>query len=156
RAIGRLRTRAPRTSYTLTVSASGAVSPVASLRSSTTTVGWPSHPAANRASAINRTRRIGSKISSRPVKLTVLAVGKLRDAWVKAGWEEYEKRVRARLPLEVIEVKAAADLARRVPARARLWVLDERGRELTSDELAAALKRHMDAGESVAFVVGGA
>jgi 23S rRNA (pseudouridine1915-N3)-methyltransferase len=90
------------------------------------------------------------------VKLTVLAVGKLRDAWVKDGCDEYARRVRARLPLEIIEVKRADELLRRVPPRARLWALDERGTQLSSEELAARLKRHMDTGEPAAFVVGGA
>jgi 23S rRNA (pseudouridine1915-N3)-methyltransferase len=91
------------------------------------------------------------------VKLTVLAVGKLRDAWIKEGCEEYARRVRAKLPLEIVEVKAPGDLARRLPPRARVWVLDERGKELSSTELADALRRHMDAGEAgLAFLVGGA
>ena len=38
------------------------------------------------------------------MKLTLLAVGKLRESWVRDGCSEYEKRVRARLPLEVVEV----------------------------------------------------
>jgi 23S rRNA (pseudouridine1915-N3)-methyltransferase len=91
------------------------------------------------------------------VKLTVLAVGKLRDAWIKEGCEEYARRLRAKLPLEIVEVKAAADLARRLPPRARVWALDERGKQLSSSELADALRRHMDAGEAgLAFVIGGA
>jgi 23S rRNA (pseudouridine1915-N3)-methyltransferase len=91
------------------------------------------------------------------VKLTVLAVGKLRDAWVKAGCDEYAQRVRARLPLDIVEVKDAAELTRRLPARAEVWALDERGRELTSEELAATLKRAMDGGaQGLAFLVGGA
>jgi 23S rRNA (pseudouridine1915-N3)-methyltransferase len=91
------------------------------------------------------------------VKLTVLAVGKLRDDWVRAGCEEYAKRVRARLPLEIVEVKAAGDLARRVPPRARLWALDERGAQLSSEELAQKLAQHMRAGDAgIAFAVGAA
>jgi 23S rRNA (pseudouridine1915-N3)-methyltransferase len=91
------------------------------------------------------------------VKLTVLAVGKLRDPWIKEGCEEYARRVRARLPLEIVEVKAAGELARRLPPRARIWALDERGKQLSSTELADALRRHMDAGEAgLAFLVGGA
>lgn len=91
------------------------------------------------------------------MKLTVLAVGRLKDAWVLAGCDEYARRLRGKLPVEIIEVKEARELPRRVPPRAKVWALDERGRELTSEELAQALKRHMDAGEAgIAFLIGGA
>jgi 23S rRNA (pseudouridine1915-N3)-methyltransferase len=91
------------------------------------------------------------------VKLTVLAVGKLRDAWVKEGCDEYAKRVRGKLPLDIVELKDAGELERRLPPRYRVWALDERGRELSSEELAQALKRDMNAGEQgIAFLIGGA
>jgi 23S rRNA (pseudouridine1915-N3)-methyltransferase len=91
------------------------------------------------------------------VKLTVLAVGKLRDSWVVEGCEEYRKRLRGKLPLDVVEVKDDRELERRLPPRARVWALDERGHELSSDELAQALRRAMNSGEQgIAFLVGGA
>jgi 23S rRNA (pseudouridine1915-N3)-methyltransferase len=91
------------------------------------------------------------------VKLTVLAIGKLRDAWVRAGCDEYLKRIRGKPAVEVVELRDASELERRRPPRARLWALDERGTQLTSEALAARLKQHMDRGESgIAFVIGGA
>src|SRR5262249_3036742 len=81
-------------------------------------------------------------------KLTLISVGKLREAWVRDGCEEYQKRVRARLPIEVVEVKAAGEIARRLPARAEVWALDERGRELSSAELADELRRRMSSGSA--------
>jgi 23S rRNA (pseudouridine1915-N3)-methyltransferase len=91
------------------------------------------------------------------VKLTILAVGKLRDAWVKDAADEYLKRLRGKLPLEILEVKDDAELARKIPPRARLWALDERGKQLSSDELATTLKQAMNAGEhGIAFIIGGA
>jgi len=91
------------------------------------------------------------------VKLTVLALGKLRDAWVVEGCDEYRKRLRGKLPLDVVEVKDDRELERRLPPRAKIWVLDERGRELSSDELAQSLRAAMNSGEQgIAFLVGGA
>ncbi len=91
------------------------------------------------------------------MKLTVVAVGKLRDAWALEGCEEYRKRIRAKLPIDIVEAKDDRELVKRVPARGKLWALDERGRELTSEELAAALGRAMNAGEAgIAFAIGGA
>jgi 23S rRNA (pseudouridine1915-N3)-methyltransferase len=91
------------------------------------------------------------------LKLTVLAVGRLKDDWLVEGAGEFEKRVRARLPLEIIEAKDEGQLIDRVPARAELWALDEHGKQLTSVELAAAIGERMKRGEfGLAFAIGGA
>jgi 23S rRNA (pseudouridine1915-N3)-methyltransferase len=91
------------------------------------------------------------------LKLTVLAVGKLKDGWLEEGAAEFHKRVRAKLPCEVIEAKDEAALIRALPPRAELWALDERGQQLSSEELAEALKLRMNRGESgLAFAIGGA
>jgi 23S rRNA (pseudouridine1915-N3)-methyltransferase len=93
------------------------------------------------------------------LKFTVLAVGKLRDAWLVEGCEEYAKRLRPKIPLELVEVKDDDELVKRVTAqsRGRVWALDEKGRQWTSVELAAELERNMNAGEaSITFVIGGA
>jgi 23S rRNA (pseudouridine1915-N3)-methyltransferase len=93
----------------------------------------------------------------RVVKLTVLAVGKMRDAWVKDGCEEYEQRVRRKLPFETIELKSTSEIARRLPARHEVWALDERGVQLSSAELAEKLRGKMSEGAAgVAFLIGGA
>jgi len=93
------------------------------------------------------------------MKFTILAVGKLRDAWLVEGCEEYAKRLRPKTPLELVEVKDDAELVKRVAAagRSRVWALDEKGRQWTSVELAAELERNMNAGEAgITFVIGGA
>jgi len=91
------------------------------------------------------------------VRLTVLAVGRLKEAWVQQGCAEYAKRVRGKLPLDLVEVKDDAELARKLPPRARLWALDERGTQLSSDSLAMTLTKSMNAGEhGIALVIGGA
>jgi 23S rRNA (pseudouridine1915-N3)-methyltransferase len=97
------------------------------------------------------------------MKWVVLAVGKLREAWVAEGCAEYAKRFRGKMALELVEVKDDAELGRRLAAlraggRVRVWALDERGEQLTSDELARRLGETADAGEATAmvFVIGGA
>ena len=94
------------------------------------------------------------------MKLAVVAVGKLKEAWVQEGCAEYAKRVRGKLPLELVEVKDDAELVRKsLPkyGRYKLWALDERGRELASEELAASLQKAMNGGEQgIALVIGGA
>src|SRR5207302_1782701 len=91
------------------------------------------------------------------MKLTVLAAGKLREPWVRDGCAEYERRIARHLPLAIVEVKDGAALAARVPERAHLVALDERGRELSSEELAARLGAWMGSGVAgVAFLIGDA
>jgi 23S rRNA (pseudouridine1915-N3)-methyltransferase len=90
------------------------------------------------------------------VKLTVLAVGRLKDAWLEEGAAEFEKRVRARLPLEIIETRDERALIGKIPLRAELWALDEHGKQLSSTELASALGERMRRGEAgLAFAIGG-
>ncbi len=91
------------------------------------------------------------------MKLVVVSVGKLRDAWIVEGCAEYEKRVRARSPLELVEHKDTAQLTTRWPSRGPVWALDERGDQLTSTELARALDQLMNRGEQqLTFVIGAA
>ena len=75
------------------------------------------------------------------MRLALIAVGKLRDAWVREGCDVYLTRLRPRLRTEVIEVKDGADLLRAVPPRFRVWALDEHGVEVTSVELSVELAR---------------
>jgi 23S rRNA (pseudouridine1915-N3)-methyltransferase len=76
---------------------------------------------------------------------------------VQDGCAEYGKRVRAKLPLDLVEVKDDAELARKLPPRHKLWALDERGTQLGSDELAQRLQKLMNAGENgLTLVIGGA
>ncbi len=91
------------------------------------------------------------------MKLLVLAVGRLREEWVRAACDEYEKRIARHLPIEIVEVKDGDALVARIPPRYRVVALDERGREPTSDELAKKLATWMGSGTAgVAFLIGGA
>ena len=106
------------------------------------------------------------------MRLHLCAVGRLRAGPERALVDDYVKRFdRTGRPLglgplaehEVEDRKGggrtaeAALLARAIPAGAALAVLDERGRTLSSPDLAAMLARWRDAGRAdAAFVIGGA
>lgn len=92
------------------------------------------------------------------MKLVVLAVGKLRDAWVHEGCDEYARRIKPKLPVELVELRDDDELARRLQkSRGRVWALDERGKQLSSAELAQKLSALMSSGEhQVSFLIGGA
>jgi 23S rRNA (pseudouridine1915-N3)-methyltransferase len=108
------------------------------------------------------------------MKLALVAVGHRMPAWIVAGFEDYARRMPRDMPLGLIEVRperrsgdSAAAVrkiveaeARRVvaalPARCRRVVLDERGTQWTTMELARRLEAWRMEGGDVAFVVGGA
>ena len=90
------------------------------------------------------------------MKLTILAIGKVKDAWVREGCEEYLKRLRPRLPIEVVELRDDKQIARHVPPRHALWALTERGEEPTSVGLAEKLRQNMGSGlPGIVMLIGG-
>ncbi|TIC81172.1 23S rRNA (pseudouridine(1915)-N(3))-methyltransferase RlmH [Crenobacter intestini] len=106
------------------------------------------------------------------MKITLLAVGTKMPRWVDEAFNDYAKRFGRDISFELKEIKPekrgggvtadkgiAAEHARIVatlPARCRLVVLDERGRNWTSVQLAGQLKEWMAGGDDIAFVIGGA
>jgi len=105
------------------------------------------------------------------MKLLLAAVGTRMPAWADAAFAEFARRMPRELTLELKEIKAeprsggkpvealqAAEAGRlrvALPARCRLVVLDERGADLTTQQLAARLRQWMETGDDVAFVIGG-
>ncbi|EAT14599.1 23S rRNA (pseudouridine(1915)-N(3))-methyltransferase RlmH [Desulfuromonas acetoxidans] len=108
------------------------------------------------------------------MKLTILCVGKLSLPFLKEGRDEYRQRLKRYLPVDEIELKeekrggkkATADFVRnheaealtaRIPAGSYVIGLDEKGRRLSSEKLAANLERHMNQGTAnVCLIIGGA
>lgn len=104
------------------------------------------------------------------MKIRVVWVGKTQEAWVKAGIEEYAGRIRRYAPLEISEAKEekgtqheagraaeCARLGKLVPKNACLVLLDERGEELNSRQLATFIeKQRNSAVPELVFAIGGA
>ena len=105
------------------------------------------------------------------MKLVIVAVGHRMPDWVTEGCNEYLKRMPRELPTSVVEIKpeprgsrtreqlTAAERERILPAVAacrRIVALDERGRDLTTQQLAQRLEVWMQEGGDTAFVIGGA
>ncbi len=93
--------------------------------------------------------------------IRIIAVGKLKDRRLADLAADYQRRLRPYAQLEVTELRdqdperearQMLDQLNRSGATAHLVALDERGRDLTSRQLAAVLGAH----GSLAFVVGGA
>jgi 23S rRNA (pseudouridine1915-N3)-methyltransferase len=101
----------------------------------------------------------------------VVAVGTRMPAWVDAAWSDYTRRMPRETPLDLVEVKVeprnsgktadallAAEASRlrlAMPSGCRLVILDERGEDLSTKQLAQRLEKWMGEGEDVAIVIGG-
>lgn len=107
------------------------------------------------------------------MKLKLICVGKLSEAFLRDGAEEYARRLQRYLPFSCLELKeeksgkkADPRLIRelegerilgRIPPEAYVFILDERGKALTSEGLAALLEGHMVQGTTeLVAVIGGA
>jgi 23S rRNA (pseudouridine1915-N3)-methyltransferase len=91
------------------------------------------------------------------VKLTLVAVGKIREKSLRAVADDYLERVRHYARATEVEVKTDAELGRAVPREATVIALDPGGDAVTSRELAKRLERWGGRGKGeLAFVIGGA
>jgi 23S rRNA (pseudouridine1915-N3)-methyltransferase len=105
------------------------------------------------------------------MKLIVAAVGTRMPGWVETAWRDYARRLPADCALELKEIKpeprttgktpAQMMLAERkrieaaIPANTLRIALDERGRDLSTMELAGELETWRASGKDIAFLVGG-
>jgi 23S rRNA (pseudouridine1915-N3)-methyltransferase len=106
------------------------------------------------------------------MNITVLAVGTKMPQWVDYAVADYSKRFGREIQFQLREIKpekrgagvnAAQAMAAEeerivaaIPPHSYLIVLDERGKALTSMELADWLKKWQQQGDNLCFVIGGA
>lgn len=102
--------------------------------------------------------------------LTIVAVGKIKEDYLRQGIAEYQKRLTAYAKLKIIEVPdsplgrdpawAQKEEGKRISAvlkpRSFVAVCDPRGRKLTSEGFAQWLADRESGGQEVSMVVGGA
>ncbi|HEY3375653.1 MAG TPA: 23S rRNA (pseudouridine(1915)-N(3))-methyltransferase RlmH [Candidatus Aquicultor sp.] len=108
------------------------------------------------------------------MNIEIVAVGKIKEEYLRKGIDDYLKRLSRYAKLKVIEI-ADEDISQRMPAEVKarearklakyispsdsryVIALDIQGHEATSEELAEKLESLMVAGKStVTFVIGGA
>ncbi len=89
------------------------------------------------------------------MKVTILAVGRLRPPYVD-DVEHYLKMLSRYATVDVVEVREGDAVARRIPDRSFVVLLDERGRQMTSEAFAAFLDERRHAARPLCFVIGGA
>jgi 23S rRNA (pseudouridine1915-N3)-methyltransferase len=88
------------------------------------------------------------------VKILVLAVGRLKAPW-EDDVEHYRRLLSRHARVELVEVREDEQLARRVPDRAHVVLLDRAGDQLDSEAFAAFLEERRQSGRDLCFAVGG-
>jgi len=88
------------------------------------------------------------------MKITVLAVGRIRDPFADAE-AHYTKMLRTKQSVEVVEVKDDDALARRIDDNSHLVALDFDGPQMSSENWAAWLDRKRHQGKKITFLIGG-
>jgi len=106
------------------------------------------------------------------MKIHLIAVGNKMPPWVKAGTDEYLKRMPSTCSVQVHEIPAqsrggghqsvdrikadeAARIEAKIPKNALRVVCDERGNSWTTQDLADRMSDWMAGGRDVAIIVGG-
>ncbi len=105
------------------------------------------------------------------MKITIIAVGQRMPDWVTTAWQDYSQRLPADYALELKEIKPeprttgktveqmmaaeAKRIEQAIPTHAHVVALDERGRALTTMQLAEQLQRWRDQSQDIAIIIGG-
>ena len=105
------------------------------------------------------------------MRVRLIAVGTRMPAWVSAGCDEYLRRLRPALRVDIVELapgprSAGTPVGRAMEGEARrqlgrlakdeyVVALDERGKAFTSVELSRWLGERMRDGRDLAFLIGG-
>lgn len=103
-------------------------------------------------------------------RIVLITVGRLKETWARDACAFYVDRLKHGLKFDVVELPASRETD---PIRQRddesrkmlqfieqydadVWVLDERGKGMTSPEFAAEVGKAKDAGRTMFFLLGGA
>ncbi len=90
------------------------------------------------------------------MRYRVVAVGRVRDAALRAACDDYLERLRRYTKVEEREVKDEARILEAIPEGSSLVALSEQGEQWTSGQLADWTARWEMDGRDVTFAIGGA
>ncbi len=88
------------------------------------------------------------------MRIVVLAVGRLRPPFAD-DVQHYQKLLARHARVELVEVREDEQVARRIPERAFVSLLDAQGEQYDSPAFSRFLEDRRQAGRDVCFVVGG-
>ncbi|HXW51393.1 MAG TPA: 23S rRNA (pseudouridine(1915)-N(3))-methyltransferase RlmH [Candidatus Acidoferrales bacterium] len=101
------------------------------------------------------------------MKIDIIAVDKLREAYLREGCDMYVERLNPLAPVSIIEVRSSSGpdapvvegeaILNRLQDDALLWALDQTGRSMSSHDLAARLASAERSGaRRLVLAIGGA
>ncbi|OGI22655.1 MAG: 23S rRNA (pseudouridine(1915)-N(3))-methyltransferase RlmH [Candidatus Melainabacteria bacterium RIFOXYA12_FULL_32_12] len=105
------------------------------------------------------------------MNINIIAVGKIREKYIKSGIEEFLKRIQPYSSLKITEISAedlkydpqksieieGEKILKQIPDTAYVIILDILGRQLDSEEFAAKIKEiNLKGINQLVFVIGGA
>jgi 23S rRNA (pseudouridine1915-N3)-methyltransferase len=88
------------------------------------------------------------------VRIVVVAVGRLRPPFAD-DVQHYQRLLAGHARLELIELREDEQVARRLPDRAFVSLLDREGEQLDSEAFARFLEERRQEGRDLCFVIGG-
>lgn len=88
------------------------------------------------------------------MKIVVLAVGRLRPPFAD-DVQHYQKLLARHARVELVEVREDEQVAKRIPERAFVSLLDAEGEQYDSVSFSRFLEERRQGGRDVCFVVGG-
>lgn len=105
------------------------------------------------------------------MKIKLITIGTRLPTWVDTAYDDYQKRLPAELPLELIEIpmpkrqknanidqlmkKEAELITKHIGKNDIVIALDERGESWSTKDLAKNLDHWMHSGQSICLLVGG-
>jgi 23S rRNA (pseudouridine1915-N3)-methyltransferase len=97
------------------------------------------------------------------MRLTIVSVGHKMPDWVATATQDYVKRMPADCSIEIKQIKPdltpakeAIKIAAAIPKGSRVIVLDERGKDQTTQNLATQMASWRQEGFDITFLIGGA
>jgi len=103
-------------------------------------------------------------------RIIFLSPGRVKTSWIVSGIEQYVNRLSSAIDLKVIEIPASKQLDPQKHAgeeseallekaqkyEGDIWLLDEKGKSMTSVDFAKVVERAKDDGRTLVFILGGA
>lgn len=97
------------------------------------------------------------------MKLWVIAVGHKMPAWAETATQDYIKRMPADCAIHIKELKPdlnpakeAIKIREAIPKGCHIIALDERGKDLTTQDLAQQMSQWRQGGKDIVLLIGGA
>jgi 23S rRNA (pseudouridine1915-N3)-methyltransferase len=88
------------------------------------------------------------------VRIIVLAVGRLRPPFAD-DVQHYQKLLAGHARVEIVEVREDERVAKRIPDRAFVSLLDVGGQAFSSEDFAKFMEDRRQGGRDVCFIIGG-